>query len=373
MSYEDVEVVEDVSVAALARIEPRMDSLVRPAADLADIAQAFADYQTLTKSLLDESDYQQIQDKKFPKRSAWRKLAVAFGVTFQIVDRVHDRDASGRILRSEFIVRAIAPNTRYADGWGACSAFERCCPQGCRRRHNHCPAERGEPCSGTVHFTHAEHDIPATAETRAKNRAAADLFGMGAVSAEEVVDDSGPRGRSSGSTGGATKATPAMVRAIHTLIGKAYLPMARPSAEALEHEIKQSVGVDSFNDVSFEVGSNIIERLQATIADAEKTTTSGSGSALEGEGATETGAAGVVDGDDAQQGKTAESPPDSTTPATTPDGMATTEQVDRFKRYTKAKTRAAAVAQIESHFGRPLAEVTKDELGAWFSDLMKGA
>lgn len=370
--YDDEE-VDETTVAALA-VRTIPDALVRPAAGLEDIAQAFDDYQSLTKSLLDDSDYQAIADRKFPKRSAWRKLAVAFGVSFNIVERTHDRGPDGRIQRSEFIVRALAPNGRYADGWGACSAFERCCPRDCRRRHQHCPSAQGEPCEGTLHFTHAEHDIPATAETRAKNRAAADLFGMGAVSAEEVVD-SEPRARSSSNGGGPGKATPSMVRAIHTLIGKA-APVMGKDPKALETEIKDSVGVESFNDLAFEVGSNIIERLQLTLKQAEENTSAPSAaeSAI-----AEPGAAGSVgEGNGAETSEAGEGSTETVAygegaPTSGEPEPATDEQVDRFKRYTKAKSKAAAVAAIEQHFGRPIAEVTKDELGAWFSDLMKGA
>jgi len=68
---------------------------------------------------------------------------------------------------AEFVVRATAPNGRSVDGWGAASV-----------------AEKGNP-SGKA-LGKLMHDIPATAETRAKNRACADLFGLGEVSAEEV-------------------------------------------------------------------------------------------------------------------------------------------------------------------------------------------
>lgn len=182
----DAEIIADPelvsNIAALALREP--SALVRPVGDLDSIDDAFHEYQALCNRLLDDSDYQQIRDKRFRKRSAWRKLAVAFGVTFEIVDRVHQRDSRGRIVSSEFIVRATAPNGRFADGWGACTRWERCCPPKCYKKHDHCVAD----CEGSFHFSHAEHDIPATAETRAKNRAAADLFGMGEVSAEEITD-----------------------------------------------------------------------------------------------------------------------------------------------------------------------------------------
>ncbi len=143
-------------------IAPQNVALVRPQGTTGDIVQSMAEYQDLCVALLDDNDWQTIQGKRFPKRSAWRKLAVAYGVSYELRDRNLQWDDDGNLLSAEFVVRAVAPNGRYADGWGACSVKER---------------NAGRK---------ATHDIPATAETRAKNRAAADLFGMGEVSAEEI-------------------------------------------------------------------------------------------------------------------------------------------------------------------------------------------
>lgn len=173
------------TVAALAPVQ-RGSALVRPAATVEEITKAFQDYQRLSDQLLEESDYQKIGDRLFRKKSAWRKLGTMYGASYAMPSRpLYERDADGRIIRAEFVVRAIAPNGRYADGWGACDRYERCCLPNCRKRHKHCSSD----CPGWVHFSHAEHDIPATAETRAKNRACADLFGLGEVSAEEIVGE----------------------------------------------------------------------------------------------------------------------------------------------------------------------------------------
>lgn len=168
-------------VDTTAAIVPRQQStsLVRPVADLSVIAETFQDYQAIQNKLLVADDYQQIQNKQFKKKSAWRKLSVAFGCSDEVVRFVHERNDRGRIIRSEFVVRAIAPNGRSAEGYGACDVFERC-------------TSRCEPdCDGASHFSHAQHDIPATAQTRAKNRALSDLFGFGEVSAEEITDNEG--------------------------------------------------------------------------------------------------------------------------------------------------------------------------------------
>jgi hypothetical protein len=151
----------------VASLEPddTVSSLVLPGASIADIVGAMDSYQTLCRALLDKDDWQTIGGKKFPKRSAWRKLAVAYGVSFTIIDRNLRFGDDGELVGADFVVRATAPNGRFADGWGAASA-----------------SEKGPGRATGKAF----HDIPATAETRAKNRAAADLFGMGAVSAEEI-------------------------------------------------------------------------------------------------------------------------------------------------------------------------------------------
>lgn len=162
----DVEPIDDDTfdgnVAALAPVRTS-DALVRPAASVADVESAFRDYQRLCSQLLDNDDVQVIGGRSFRKKSAWRKLAVAFGVSCEVIDRQYERDDNGRTVRAEVVVRATAPNGRHMDGLGICDLTER-------------------------KFSKPEHDIPATAMTRATNRACADLFGMGEVSAEEIID-----------------------------------------------------------------------------------------------------------------------------------------------------------------------------------------
>ena len=195
---DEVEVLEP-NVAALA-VRNTDATLVLPAAGGEALVRAFKAYQETCEALLDDSDYQTIKERgkesRFRKRSGWRKLAIAYAVTFEIVDhKIYPDPNEGPPEYAEFTVRATAPNGRFADGWGACSLDERCCDQGCAKtfwkdgqkvEHDHCPAARGDKCPPKKHFSKPRHDIPATAETRAKNRAAADLFGMGEVSAEEV-------------------------------------------------------------------------------------------------------------------------------------------------------------------------------------------
>lgn len=188
-------IVESTAVEVI----PPNTSLVRPVASVNDLVVAQKEYQDVCVKLLDASDIQTIGKKSFKKRSAWNKLAVAFSVSTTEVRTTHERDERGRIIRTECVVRATAPNGRMSDGIGACDLYERCCdPDTCNKRetwedsgrptgHIHCSAV---PCK-QAHFSNPQHDIPATAFTRASNRAKADLFGSGEVSAEEVEGGSG--------------------------------------------------------------------------------------------------------------------------------------------------------------------------------------
>jgi hypothetical protein len=200
MTVETGEVVEAALVPARTG-----SALVTLAASAAQIREQQVVYQRLVKELLVDEDYQMIAGKAFKKKSAWRKLSLAFGVNLEIRTVTHDRDSRGRIIRTEVIARATHPNGRFADGIGSCSVFEKCCggadvctraetyaDSGRPTNHKHCKPD----CPGWTHFSHAEHDVPATAATRSTNRAAADLFAAGEVSAEEM-SDAGSAGQAS--------------------------------------------------------------------------------------------------------------------------------------------------------------------------------
>ena len=119
-------------------------------------------YQIFTEKLLDPTDYIDIKGKAFKKKSAWRKYARAFNINTEIIEKDITRNDKGVVTEAEFIVRATLPDGRHCDGWGNCSKRE---------------GNKNKP----------NHDIPATAMTRATNRAIADLIGAGEVTAEEVI------------------------------------------------------------------------------------------------------------------------------------------------------------------------------------------
>lgn len=134
--------------------------------DGAAVVEGMKAYQALLPELLDSSDYQGTGDDAFVKKSGWRKIARAFNLTVTIVATTVERDADGSPLRAECIARATAPNGQSQDADGYCAITE----------------FTGKRASDPK----LENTLRATATTRAKNRAIADLVGMGEVSAEEM-------------------------------------------------------------------------------------------------------------------------------------------------------------------------------------------
>jgi len=141
---------------------------------VSEARDAMAVYREMCKSLLERDDFQAVGDREFVKRSGFQKLAAAYGVSTRIVSQDFDYSDEGEIVRARVVVRATHPSGRYAEGDGACSAREKRFRRG------------GEKI---------DHDLPATAMTRATNRAVSNLVAFGQVSAEEAestVGGSGP-------------------------------------------------------------------------------------------------------------------------------------------------------------------------------------
>jgi hypothetical protein len=143
-----------------------------------EATEAMAHYQRISHALIDPAkDMQDIGKSKFPKRSAFQKLANAYRVSTEIVSDETDYDDEGRMIRARVRVRATHPDGRYQEGDGRAHILE------------HGEKKASDP--------KMEHDCHGTAVTRAKNRAIGDLIAFGAVSAEEAestVSTGGPAG-----------------------------------------------------------------------------------------------------------------------------------------------------------------------------------
>ena len=144
--------------------------------DMVDVEHAAAvqrNFADLVEALLDDNDYQGGKKKK----SAWRKLARAFNISDEPITKEIIRDENHQIISAYFEVKAILPNGRSGFGVGDCSIFDKIKSSDEELPSNFELRKR---------FTNAEHDVIATAHTRAKSRAIADLIGAGEVGAEEL-------------------------------------------------------------------------------------------------------------------------------------------------------------------------------------------
>ena len=121
-------------------------------------------YDRAVRALVGPNDVQREGGREFKKKSAWRKLARYFNISTEIVREETVRDEEGHVVAT-VVMRGIAPWGQHVEAIAKCSTRE---PRFAKNRSK------------------ADHDCPATAQTRATNRVIADLIAAGEVSAEEI-------------------------------------------------------------------------------------------------------------------------------------------------------------------------------------------
>ncbi|CAM8980954.1 unnamed protein product [Rhodiola kirilowii] len=114
----------------------------------------FKEYQNAAMAILEKGDYTMISGNPFIKKTGWRKISFYFNLSYEIKDKNIEFDENRNVQRAEFVVRAHMQGGRFSDGWGSCERREK-------------------------RFLKPNHDIPSTAETRAKSKACQDLLGIG--------------------------------------------------------------------------------------------------------------------------------------------------------------------------------------------------
>jgi hypothetical protein len=208
--------------------EPGMDLIHAPAQPaLAPMSpdeakRAMEIYREMCQSLLTADDMQRVGDRDFTKRSGFQKLAAAYGVSTEIKSLEVERDDGGNILRARAIVHATHPSGRFAEGDGACSSDEKRFRRGAEK---------------------IEHDLPATAVTRATNRAVSNLVAFGTVSAEEA-EAGAP----------AARATPTWAAPMNDIPGVAHKLT----------QVLQAAGVDSPGAKAGQIGQEIFDLCDGT-------------------------------------------------------------------------------------------------------------
>jgi hypothetical protein len=149
----------------LATVEPS-STIILPLLSVDDLAKAFRKFEEFKSRLLTEEDSVNIQGKTYLKKSAWRKWALACGVSDEMasIERI---PATGEDDKANFQYRITVkafhvPTRRSAVGVAVASKSEK------------------------KSWAHLEHDVFSLCHTRAKNRAISDLVGGGEVSVEEL-------------------------------------------------------------------------------------------------------------------------------------------------------------------------------------------
>lgn len=138
-------------------------------ADPEAAARAMQQFEAVKRAIVTREDVVKSQGKEYIRRSGFRKIALAYRISTQLLERRWERAGDAVIAYAAY--RAVAPNGRFADGEGWCSLDE----------------ANVKRLAGSKGMAGKQYHVAAAiAATRAINRAIADLIGGGQVSAEEV-------------------------------------------------------------------------------------------------------------------------------------------------------------------------------------------
>ncbi len=163
----------ETTTTAMVAYESHNPGLVSPLVDPSAAKAAIQQYEALKAAIVRPDDVLvmksrdkngNVTSRDFLKKAFWRRVATCFGLSLELVSQERGFDEQGHLFYS-VMYKAIAPNGRTMDADGYCST-----------------AENGRD-------KWPEHNVRATAHTRAKNRAISDLVGGGEVSAEEMPDE----------------------------------------------------------------------------------------------------------------------------------------------------------------------------------------
>jgi len=139
---------------------------LEPVSPAEKLAKSFHEFEELKRQILTPADTYQGGDQAVRiRKSGWRKLALAFGLSDEIVDEIQEKDEKDpKTWVWHVRVRVTSRAGRTVEGVSSCSTRERV-------------------------FAHPDHDTHALAHTRAKSRAIADMLGAGDLIAEEFEEE----------------------------------------------------------------------------------------------------------------------------------------------------------------------------------------
>ena len=176
------------------------NSLLTPVEDIDRVVEVYDQFEEIKAKLLDDPDTTKIGQNIHVNKSGWRKIATAFNVSVETIEDTKFEE--GGILHFKVKARATAPNGKAATGVGMCSSnesnFMEVVAKGDMDRDE--AEKRADNPDNMLKVDGNwrelkdprevnQHNLYATAATRAKNRAISDLVGGGEVSAEEISAD----------------------------------------------------------------------------------------------------------------------------------------------------------------------------------------
>lgn len=188
----EAEVIDQEESEPLPDVTPgSINSLIRPVDDIDEVVELYNQFEEIKDKLLKPSDRTKIGTNIHVNKSGWRKIATAFNLSVEVTET--DSWVEDGIVKAKAVARATAPNGKVSTQVAMCASNE----------SNF--MEAGKPGDGTEPKDHQdylrvdgkwrrlkepkevnEHNILATAATRAMNRAISDCVGGGEVSSEEI-------------------------------------------------------------------------------------------------------------------------------------------------------------------------------------------
>lgn len=188
---------EDIQEEPLSPTQSTDDSggLIQPV-NIDRVVELYEQFDELKSRLLQSEDLTKIGGNVHVNKSGWRKIATAFNVSVETLGvNVEVEDG---VVKARARALASVPNGKQSSAWGVCASNESNHMEKLTDNKNADIDEfMGERSGEAIWVDNAwrrlkppkevnEHNIVATAETRAKNRAISDLVGGGEVSAEEM-------------------------------------------------------------------------------------------------------------------------------------------------------------------------------------------
>ena len=195
---DEPEVIHDNESDELPAADDK-NTLVKPVDNIEEVVSVYEQFEEIKSKLLDnDDDITEMGSSYHINKSGWRKIATAFNLsvnTTSLMTRTEDG-----VIKYIVQAQAVAPNGKKSLATGMCGSNEsnfmrKLVDAGAGRERAQQEADNPDNVLLVDGWFRElkeprevnEHNVMATAETRARNRAISDLVGGGEVSAEEMA------------------------------------------------------------------------------------------------------------------------------------------------------------------------------------------